>query len=535
MIHIKNLSVTYPVQSHPVLTQINVRIERNEFVLICGPSGCGKSSLMLCMNGIMHHATNAKVEGAVSLNGTDIKEYSLPNICRVAGSVFQNPAVQLCTSVVETEVAFGLENLNTPRRLMEKRISRALELTGLKEMRRHKVHELSGGQQQRLAIACALALTPQVLLLDEPTSQLDPMGAKDILEIISRLKDAGELAVVVIEHRLETPLRLADRVLIMDKGSVLRDTTPFEVLKNSKVFRSLGLHAPSLPALFEKLGRTERPVLAKDAPPVKLVDQQKNNVVPLHPKRLLSVEALQFTYPRAKASVLRNISFEIYRGDRIALMGANGAGKSTLLHLLSGTLKPDKGKIFGENGARPVTGMVWQNPDVMLFSETVEQELTFAPLQRGEHGEALELRMENVLSRFSLASLKHRAPFTLSRGERQRTAVGSVMTLDAPLVLLDEPTTGQDRARIKKMMDAIVSHSNAIVFSTHDIEMASHFANRIILLCGAYISAMGPPDEVLKQVDVLAHSGVCLTQLQQFSVANGLRFFHIDEMVEGAG
>ena len=535
MIHIENLCVTYPRQDTPALRNTNIHIDKNEFVLICGPSGCGKSSLMLCLNGIMHHATNATIEGSVNLNGTDISQYLLQNICRVAGSVFQNPAAQLCTSVVETEVAFGLENLNLPRPIMKKRIDSALELTGLMGMHLHKVHELSGGQQQRLAIACALALEPQVLLLDEPTSQLDPMGAQDILEIISRLKAAGELTVIVIEHRLEVPLQLADRVLIMDKGRIIHDTTPCEVLKDSKMLRKLGLHSPSLPALFEKLGRKERPVLAENAPSVKVVRRKKDNVIPLHPQKMLSVDALQFTWPKNNAPVLRNISFDIFKGDRIALMGANGAGKSTLLHLISGILKPDKGEIHWESGTRPIIGMVSQNPDVMLFSDTVEKELAFAPLQRGERCEALEPRIENVLSRFSLSALRHRAPFTLSRGERQRTAVGSVMTLDAPLVLLDEPTTGQDRERIEKMMGAIGSDSNAIVFSTHDVEMASHFANRIILLCGAYITAMGTPAEVLEQVDVLKHGGICLTQLQQFSVANGLGVFHIDEMVEGTG
>jgi energy-coupling factor transporter ATP-binding protein EcfA2 len=324
-------------------------------------------------------------------------------------------------------------------------------------------------------------------------------------------------------------------VLVMDEGKVVLDTSSAAVFEDSTVLRKLGLQIPSLPVFFEKIGRRERPVLAKDAPRIQLKCCKAENVVQLKPQKLLTVDALHFTYPKGHSPVLQNISFELFRGNRIALLGANGSGKSTLLHLLSGLLKPNAGKIRWQNGVQPSIGMVSQNPDVMLFSDTVEEELIFGPLQQGKPKETLKQHMEDTLSRFSLTPLRHRPPFALSRGERQRTAMGSIATLDASVVLLDEPTTGQDRARIEKMMTAIGTNANAIVFSTHDVELASYFADRIIVLAGACITAMGTPIEVLKETDVLAHAGICLSELQQFSLAHNLSVFHIDEMPEVIG
>lgn len=538
MIHIKDVSVTYHGQNEPTLRHINLEIQKGEFVLVCGPSGCGKSSLMLCLNGIIQHASSAIISGEVKLRGVDIQIKPLQDICKVTGSVFQNPAVQLCTGMVETEVAFGLENQNMSRATMHCRIDNALQLTGLEKMRHQKVQTLSGGQQQRLAIACALALEPEVLLLDEPTSQLDPVGAQEILKVISTLKDKRGITVVLIEHRLEVPLQLADRVIIMECGEIVHDCAPEEVLADLRLLRRLGLQTPSLPDLFDRLGRCERPMLASDAPALETAQVRQSaglmatNVVSLQFKKLVRINDLTFSYSKKSDCVLQNVSFDIAHGDRIALLGGNGAGKSTLLLLLAGILKIKKGSIVWPSRKVPSVGMVMQNPDVMLFSSTVEEELLFAPRQQNKNDSDTRRLVEGVMSRLSLDKLRERAPFALSRGERQRTAVGSILSRQASLLLLDEPTTGQDKARIQGMMETIGSDHDAIVFSTHDVETAVKYANRVILMNRGYIVANGPVHTVLKQKAALAHAGVCLSELQRFAVRQSLPILDVDAMVE---
>jgi len=250
MIAITNLSLRYAGASETLLQDITLKINKGETVLICGPTGCGKSSLVNCMNGILHHESCAHIEGSVIIDGKDIRELPLAQMCTWVGTVFQNPDSQICTATPETEIAFGLENQCLDRQTMKQRIDEALAYTGLEYCRHQLTTTLSGGQKQRLVIACALALRPKILFLDEPVSQLDPLGAEEILGLIDRLKRDHAYTIVMIEHRIDETFAKADRIIMMNKGRIVSDASLQETLKKVGLMRSLGIKLPICPTFL---------------------------------------------------------------------------------------------------------------------------------------------------------------------------------------------------------------------------------------------------------------------------------------------
>ncbi len=542
MIHVRDLSVTYHGADRPALSHVDLEVDAGQLVLVGGASGSGKSTLLLSLNGILQHESGAAVEGEVLLNGLSIRTTPLQQICRRVATVFQNPAAQICTGTPEREIAFGLENLALPREQMRDRIDEALAVTGLEQQRLQPTHTLSGGQQQRLMIAAALALRPEVLLMDEPTSQLDPAGAEAILQMLEQLKRRTRMTIVLVEHRLEGPLRIADQMLVLNQGRLSHRAPPREFLRDLASLRGIGLQTPALADLFQRIGREERPILANDAPQLALRRSPSPRMAPARRDPLVTVDALDFGYRGQKSPVFRGLSLRVNRGDRIALLGGNGAGKSTLLGLLAGSLKPESGTIEWRAGNRPVVGLVNQNPDVMLIAETVRDELLFSPRQTARvrpsrHDAAGEASEEErmvapVLEKLSLGDLAGRAPFSLSRGERQRTAVGSVLTQTPDLLLLDEPTTGQDRSRVDAMMRMIADDHETVFFTTHDVETAARHANRVVLLREGAIVADGAPEQVLFDWPALESASIRPCELHLFAGRHGLPALDVSSLVE---
>jgi len=599
VIEVRELSLRYPGRAAPTLRRVNLRVRKGELVLVAGPTGCGKSSLLNCLNGILVHESAAVIEGEILLEGRDIRGMPLREICRLTGSVFQNPDSQLCTATVESEVAFGLENMAVERGEMRRRMDEALETVALLSRRHDSVATLSGGQKQRLAIACALALRPRILLLDEPVSQLDTQGAAEILEVIARLSEHHDLAVLLIEHRLEETARLADRVVLMDQGGVVSDKLRDEALRDLTDLRSLGLAVPQLPDLFCRLGRTERPLTAEEAPLLPLASDRAASVdsrrtswpQPPFADRPLEVEGcrlekcplsvsptdyglqttvsketcvirnLGFRYGKNAPLVLDDLSTTFHRGDRVALMGANGSGKSTLLHLLAGTLKPTSGTLewFDSRGAGgesrsggadgvsgtaarrekkkksngvPRAGLVLQVPDLMLFQETVADEIRFAPRHLGVSAPECDEITRDILERMGLTELADEAPFSLSRGQRLRAAVGSVLSMRPRVLLLDEPTTGQDREQIERMMDGLAEGFDLVVFCTHDVDTAARHASRVIVLAEGGVLLDGPPGEVLFDAEGLGRAKIRQTSILRYAARLGVHALGVGELVE---
>ncbi len=529
LLEVEELSLRYPGRSSATLRGVNLRVYSKQLVLLAGPSGCGKSTLLGCLNGLLFRESSAEIGGVVRVAGQDIRGLSLGQICRMVGTVFQNPETQICTHSVESEVAFGLENLNLEPQVIAQRIDEVLQLVGLAEQRYQRTDALSGGQKQRLAIACALALRPQILLLDEPLSQLDPRGAREILELMVRLHAAGEGAMIVVEQRLEEVLPLADHVVLMDGGSVVFQGSPRQIACRLELLKDLGLNVPLLPEAFSRLGRTERPLVPEEAPLL-----PARHVCPTsRPQRgpvILKLSHLEGGYDSGRSPVLRDICLEFCEGDRVALMGANGSGKTTLLSILSGLLRPWSGRLEWKN-LTPRVGLVMQSPDLMLFCDSVREELGFAPRELGFPKPEQQAVVAELLHRLDLESLGEESPFALSRGQRLRVAIGSVMTMRPNVLLLDEPTAGQNLRQVDRIMSLLKMGMKLVVFCTHDVQLACRHATRLVLLDEGEVVFDGLPEDALFEEALLERTSLRRTGLQEFAFKLGIRALGMEDLL----
>ena len=499
-IEIENLGFTYPSRESPTLKGITARIPPGAFILLTGPTGCGKSTLLRTLNGLIPHTSAGTFTGKVRLNGVDLSAQPLVTTCQQVALLFQNPDDQLFCARVEDEIAFGLENLGFAPEEIRRRIDLALEQVGLPDFAAREIASLSGGQKQRVALAAVCAMQPQVLLLDEPTSHLDPQGTRDILSIVAHLNKTLGMTVILATHRTKTVAPLCDRVWLMDAGQLSLDLPVTEAFENLAPYRRLGVQIPN-PAEVPQ---------------------------PVSPKReygapLLTIRNLRFSYPNTDTDVVRSISLAVPRGQVLAMMGANGSGKTTLIHLIAGLLRPTTGEIIaaGRRSHRMKlqqlagkVGIVFQNPDLLLQAETVEAEVAFGPRNLKFRPQPLKERVDGTLNRFDLATLRAETPYSLSRGQRQRVAVGATFSLHPDLFLLDEPTTGQDAHHLHELMDAlcreISEKDKTLIFTTHDADLALRYADRLILLREGELVFDGTPKtafanrELLQQTALLA-------------------------------
>jgi len=475
VIHVDHLTVRYG--SQPVLHDVSLNVERGEFVLVSGPSGCGKSTLALSLAGLIPQAVPADVAGGVMVNGLDTRRHPLPLLSRQVGVVFQNPATQLFNATVEDEVAFGPRNLNLPVEEIEARVRESLAATGIEHLQRRPVRALSGGEQQRVAIAAVLALRPAVLVLDEPTANLDWRGVKQVTAALARLHRDHGLTVVLIEHRLAAVAPLATRAVLMDDGRVVADGHPSAVLADKTCLQTLGLRYPWL-----DVGRRVEP----------------GDMEPVTDGREPMVTLRQVTAGYGRQAVLSGLDLALYPGEFVALVGHNGAGKSTVARLLAGILRPQRGRVTWHPALRRLrpgrrVGLLFQNPLHQLVCDQVEDEIAFGPANYGTAED-----VEPLLVAADLAALRHRRPQTLSAGQQQRTALAATLALRPQLLILDEPTMGQDWAHLSQLMDHLTYlHENGqtILLITHDDRLICRYARRIIRLAGGRVADDGhlPP------------------------------------------
>ena len=504
MIDIDQLIFSYPETSKPALKLKHLHIPAGAFCLVTGQSGCGKSTLLRLTNGLIPHFTGGTVSGSIRVAGHDPIQSGPELMSRQVGFVFQEAENQFVVDVVEDEIAFSLENAAVPRSEMRIRVNQVLEQLNIRHLRRRKLDTLSGGEAQRVALAAALVLNPKILVLDEPTSQLDPQAAQDVLNMLEHLRRTNGLTIVLAEHRLERILPFTDLMIhIHPDGSDCLIGSPQEILPLSRL-------QPPVVQLGIKFGWQPLPLdvssAAEFVPPnlrIKTPGQPRNNSLR---KTVISVSELVVNYP--DQPVLKNISFDIFAGERVALMGPNGAGKSTLLRSLIGLIKPAHGSInlFGESIHKRQTSEICrsvaflpQDPNALLFSETVRKELEVT-LQN--HGfEINNQEISDLLQELSLNEKNEAYPRDLSTGERQRTALGAICITQPELIILDEPTRGMDQLA-KSALIALLKRWNAagrtVLMVTHDVEFAAEFATRTIILENGSILADGSPYEVMR-------------------------------------
>lgn len=545
-------------RNHPAPTPSGVtfQVRAGEAVLLLGPSGCGKSTLALATNGLVPHVVGADLEGSVRVRGRSTRDHAPPELSRDVAMVFQDPDAQVVTGTVLDEACFGPENLLLPVDEVLARAEAALRTVGLWDRRAHDPATLSGGGRQRLAVACALALGSPLLVLDEPTANLDPVGTEEVYAVLRDVVARGDRAVLLVEHDLDAAVSLVDRVVVLDAaGRLVLDGPARDVLAGHAEelaglgvwlptatlaalrLRAAGVYLDPVPLTPDELATAldavavlpdprptgTRPTGARDG-----VGHDRDRTVeaPGAEAPVLVVDRLTFRRGRGRAAttVLRDVSLTVAPGELVAVVGANGAGKTTLAQLAAGVLRPRRGALDGRvtvAGLDPTSadprelaqrvGFVFQNPEHQIVTTRVDDELALGLRVRGVPEDEVAQRVDDVLRRLGLADLRDRHPFLLSGGQKRRLSVGTAIVCRPDVLVLDEPTYGQDRERAAELLDLLTAlhlDGTAVVVVSHDMQLVAEHATRVVALADGAVLADGPPSDVLADEDVLRAAGL---------------------------
>jgi len=558
-----------------VLDDVSLRVDEGDFVLVAGPSGAGKSTLLRCINGLVPHFYGGTIKGRIRVFGRDPVALEPRRMSETVGFVFQDPEAQAVVDVVEDELAFAMENQGLPLTTMRKRVEEVLDQLHIAHLRRRPLSTLSGGERQRVAIASVLTLQPQILILDEPTSQLDPQAAEEVLDTLVKLNHDLGLTIILSEHRLERVALYADQILyVPGPGEHPLIGTPRDILARVPL-------VPPLVELGKRLGWSPLPLTIKEArkfakklrlpnprtcvpdSPVqrdqlhnttqqtaqrphrtggmqhrkasrlhlrdassqsiptapegrntphasRLTSERSIDPEPCEGHHAIQVEGLEFSYNGQKT--LRGVDLTVCQGEFVAIMGRNGAGKTTLLKQCVGLLKPRQGRVrvMGlDTQTTPVHDLsthiayVPQNPNALLFAETIADELAFTRRARG----LPPTDDSALLKTLGLSEMRDSYPRDLSVGERQRAALAAVLVGDPEVILLDEPTRGLDyaqKASLIGFLQAQQARGRTIVVVTHDVELVAQCARRVVLMGDGEILVDGPVREVMSDSQVFA-------------------------------
>lgn len=470
ILELKNLTYTYEGERRPVWESLSCVFYRGKIHAISGPSGCGKSSILNLIDGLIPHMYEGDLKGQVLLEGKDITK-ELPRYrCEYIGFVMQNPESQFCTFTVEEELAFGMENLGISRHEMKQRITEVLRFINMEGYEERDLNSLSGGQKQKISIAAILVTMPKIILLDEPTANLDPESRRQIFQLIVKIAREENITIIIVEHNIKEIMEEVDRLLLLDaNGHTLLDCargTPEELAWRHQ----------------------------SDISAVNVIQTEHRSFK----ETVVKISDLHFAYPvpgkkRQKGTpVIRGIDLEIYRQDFLAIIGNNGVGKSTLMRLLFKINRPDQGKIevFGRDLKSCRTkelyqkmGLVFQNPENQFIANTVQDEMLFSLRRVRISDKEKKARVDDMLKRFRLENEKEKNPFILSQGQKRRLSVASMLLTDQQLLFLDEPTYGQDfenRQELMKDMQMLADRGITIVMITHDLSLVKQYATRVV-------------------------------------------------------
>jgi energy-coupling factor transporter ATP-binding protein EcfA2 len=507
VISLRDVTYTYPNTEVPVLRDLSLEIEEGDFLLVIGASGAGKSTLLRCLNGLIPHFYGGVLRGEIEVASRDPVAKGPRGMSDLVGFVFQDPEAQFVVDSVEDELAFAMENHNLPQPLMRKRVEEVLDQLNIAPLRHRRVSTLSGGEKQRVAIGAVLTLQPKVLVLDEPTSQLDPQAAEEVLTTLQKLNADLGLTIVLSEHRLERVVQYVDQLLYMPGGG-----QPPLIGPPGEVLTQVEL-CPPLVTLAKELDWDPLPLTIKEGQrfarrfqlpsPASLADKIES--IDTRSQPTVHVSDLWFSYGQREA--LCGINLAVGQGEFVALMGRNGSGKTTLLKNIMGLLHPDRGhvELWGEDTRRLKTeaiaqrvGYLPQNPNALLFADTLRDELDFTRrsqgLPLGSYDELLRaLDLEQHISAY---------PRDLSVGERQRAALAAILVAGPKVILLDEPTRGLDYLQKQTLADFLVEQcrqGKTVIMSTHDVELVAHCAERVVILGEGQVVVDGPVRAVMTE------------------------------------
>jgi energy-coupling factor transport system ATP-binding protein len=506
---IKAERLEFSYEDRNIFTDLTFSIEKNQSVLLLGPSGSGKSTLAFCLNKLYPEAVDGVLKGSIAFEGQSLEAFKAGELNQKIGIVFQDPESQFCMLTVEEEVAFGLENFHIPREQMESKIDRALELTGLQAEKKTTIHTLSGGQKQKLALACVLALEPEVIILDEPTANLDPLSSSELVETITQIKKERPFTLIVIEHKLDDWIELINRCLVLDSGgSILFDGTPRQCFGEFASFlKKEGIWLPKVveAALTAKNGgmyKGERLPLLKSELLAGLDDSF--DFPKKYSKSLSNMEPILEVKGLHARGHLKNINLTIHKGEQIALVGSNGAGKTTLSKCLAGLIPLTQGEIqflgvplskWKEKDLFQLLGYVFQNPEHQFITDSVFEEIAF-----GLEHRAAALA---ILEKIGLEKHANAHPFALSQGQKRRLSVATMLIHEQELLILDEPTFGQDANTAHEIMEILEEKSGAVMMITHDMELVDQYADTVHVLDAGELIFSGTPESLWENGEIV--------------------------------
>ncbi len=501
---VEKLSFRYRDRQGLAIDHISFTANPGEILLIAGASGCGKTTLIRSINGLIPRSYKGELSGRVLVFGEDTSGWKLSQISQKIGTVLQDPERQILGTKVLNEVAFGLENLGMPREEIFKRVDEALDFLKIPHLRDRETFNLSGGEKQKVALAGVLAMRPSILLLDEPLASLDPASAQDTLDTVRVLADQG-MTVLMIEHRVEDVLRIRpERVMFMTDGEV-RYLGNLSGLSKVVNYREVKLPAEDI---VERAKADPAPAEIKILPGAAAQRSAQSEA-----EVLVKFENVGFGYD-PETEVLHGINLEIKRGDVIAVLGPNGAGKTTFVKHAIGLLKPKLGRVL-VNGQdtkdasvaqiASTLGYVFQSPSHMLFAPTVREELAFGPSNLKHPKDQIEQEVKEALKIVNLSDKEKDPPLALSFGQQKRVSIAAILAMRSRILVMDEPTAGQDYQNYMNFMDSILQLPGfeAILFITHDVDLAVIYANRVLLIADGRLVEDGKPQDVLRDLDRL--------------------------------
>lgn len=545
-IEIKDLSFTYKNSDVEVLKDVNLSIEEGKFTVIMGRTGAGKTTLAMLPNGIIPQLVEGTVKGTIIAAGKDSSKYRVQTMAREIGLVLQDPETQIFGRTVDEDTAFGPRNYLVPRDEIKERIKSALNKVRLDGYEKRQTSQLSGGEKQRLAIAGILAMDPSIIILDEPTSELDPIGREEIYSTMVSLQKDQKKTVVAVEHSSQEISEKADSIVVLSDAHVVWQGSPKDFFRELDLVERYGIKP--LPVskvgweLYKKgfIAKEEIPLTVDDAYSLvlRLLDGRKLGFSPVEAPRqertkLIEVNDVHYQYDKSKEA-LKGVSFDIYEGDYVALIGQNGAGKTTLAKHFNSLFKPTSGKILvcgkDTRNEEPNTlaeqiGYVFQNPDNQIFSTSVYKEMEYGLKALKLSEEEMSKRIHEVAKLLDIEKVLEEHPFSLGKGERQRVAVASILVLKPRILVVDEPTTGQDWDGIQNMMkliDELHANGTTIIMITHDMDVVATHANRVIVMAKGSMVADGSVRDVFKQEKALKDAYVARPQIPELSERLGL-------------
>jgi energy-coupling factor transport system ATP-binding protein len=531
-----SFTFAYEDEGDDVVKDVSINLAKGHILLITGPSGAGKTTICRAANGLIPHEFKGKMRGQITVHEKyNSRKYSVSSLSKLVGLLQQDPDTQLFNPTVEEEIVFGACNYGLPAQAIRQRTEYLLELTRLTAHRRKNPHNLSGGQQQSCALASILSFEPPILILDEPTSNIDPIGSREVLTLVAQLAREEKRTILLIEHKLEELVHLVDEMIVMDQGKILYRGTVRSVLEHVEDIDSVGLSVPQttlLAAQLRKIGwpidtlpldvdeaiTTLAPLIDREAlkcqpePPPRRIKHHDENVI-------VDIRQLTHTY-KDGTTALHDLSLKIRRGEFVAILGQNGSGKTTLVKHLNGLLKPTSGSVVvagldtrkaSIDQMAMTVGYIFQNPDTQICKMKVYDELAFGLKNVGLPAAEVAQGVKRAAEALEITHLLDKNPFLLSMGEKQRIAVASVLAMRPALVVLDEPTTGQDGKGAKEILDLAVQmheRGQTMVVITHDMNLAARYCDRVVMMAGGSIMLDAPVREAFQNHSALRASSL---------------------------